>query len=195
MLFDGRWPLIAQLSPRNQNDLACMRRRCDHFRRSIISPLSNGGSTQKACEETIRALQMQSVTFFGCPITRGEGPRPSPHQDYDHEAGDGRIRSCSSGGEAFSDWATVPVHQRSHKHWTKGKQPTTAHTIIMLRRTNQSDFISSLCAYWSHLALFPPPSPPTETLPDVVICDISVLHQLLEIARSLVRQATIRPVR
>ena len=58
--------------------------------------------------------------------------------------------------------------------------PLTGQTTIMLRRTNQSGFISSLFACWSHLAVFPPPSPPTETLPDVTTGEISVLHQLLK---------------
>ncbi len=52
--------------------------------------------------------------------------------------------------------------------------------MIMLRRMNQSGYISSRCAYWSHLAVFPPSIPPTETLPEVATCEISVLHQLLE---------------
>ena len=50
----------------------------------------------------------------------------------------------------------------------------------MLLRTNQSGYFSVRCAYWSHLAVFPPSIPPTETLPDVATCEIRVLHQLLK---------------
>ena len=52
-------------------------------------------------------------------------------------------------------------------------------TAITLRRANNNGLIGFKRAFWSKVAVFPPPLPPTEHLPGISAWKISVVHQIL----------------